>query len=353
MDDYRKTSVIIPVYNCEKYLSKCLQSIVEQSYVNIEIIVVDDGSTDASRHICDLYARQDDRVKVLYQMNAGPGAARNAALEIMTGDYITYIDADDYVAKDYVETMVELLNNYGADIAEVGFVRMLQARNDFDCSDGSVLCFDGPDFLIKDYFSKEKRVRNCAGGRMYVADRFKDIRYSEKLVGEDSEYSLKMLAKCRRLVKYNKCLYVCRAYQESLTRGTLVHRHFDVVDIFYRDFMFAQKLDIELDDWKDFFNSFTKVCYGLLEKIALQKKEKEFTSELKNMTLIFHKISQLAIEHGVILSKQLEQDIESIDKWAKIYRRKNCLQILIKRIRHCISGTMAFCKVKLSYEYKI
>lgn len=353
MDSYGKVSVIVPVYNCEKYLSKCLQSIVEQTYLNIEIIVVDDGSTDGSQHICDLYAGQYDRIRVLHQMNTGPGAARNAALDIMTGDYITYIDADDYVSKDYVEIMVKLLNKYCADIAEVGFVRMLQARNDFDCSDESVMCFDGPDFLIKDYFSKENRIRNCAGGRMYVADRFKEIRFSDKSVGEDSEYSLKMLSKCRCLVKYNKCLYVCRAYQESLTRGVLIHRHFDVVDIFYRDFMFARKLKIELDDWEYFFNNFVNVCYGLLEKIALQKKEKEFTSELENMILIFRKISRLAKEYGVVLSSRLERDIENIDSWARTYRKKNCLRILIKRIRGCVSRMMAAYKIKIVYEYKI
>lgn len=353
MDDFGKVSVIVPVYNYERYVSKCLQSIVGQTYLNMEVIVVDDGSTDGSQKICDAYAGQYDRIKVIHQANAGPGAARNAALEAMTGDYITYIDADDYVANDYVETMVRLLNKYDADIAEVGFVRMLQARNDFDCSDGSVLCFDGPDFLIRDYFSKESRVRNCTGGRMYAASRFKEIRYSEKSVGEDSEYSLKMLSKCRRLVKYNHCLYVCRAYQESLTRGKLIHRHFDVVDIFYRDFMFARKLGTEPDDWGYFFDGFVNACYGLLEKIAIQKKETAFKGELENMISVFRKMRQLAAEYGITLSVRLEEDIKNIGCWAETYRKKNWRRILIKGVRGCISGTMAAYKVKTLYEYKI
>lgn len=352
MDIFEKVSVITPVYNCIKYLPKCLQSLLEQTYQNIEIILVDDGSEDGSSTLCDEYAKRFKTVKVTHQDNRGPGAARNVALSVMTGKYVTYVDADDYVAREYIETMVKLLKNYNADIAEVGLIYLYPLRNAFDSSDERILCFDGSDLLMQDYFSDRRQIRNCVGGRMYDIEKFRDIFFSEKAIGEDSEYSLKMLSKCNRLVKYNKCMYVYRAYQESLTRGTISHRHFDVVDIFLRDVAFVERLGVKLNNWEHVFLKFINVCYDLLEKLVFEKKEREFVFELENMILVFKKIEILAKKHNVILSKQLINDIKDIETWAGKYRKKNWVRLRIRRLKKNISQIVAYYKVKTLYEYK-
>ena len=105
-------SVIIPVYKVEKYLPKCLDSVLNQSYSNLEIILVDDGSPDNCGEICDEYAKQDERFKVIHcEKNGGASAARNKGLEIATGDYIAFIDSDDYVTEKYLRTLVKDLEN--------------------------------------------------------------------------------------------------------------------------------------------------------------------------------------------------------------------------------------------------
>ena len=351
--DSRKVSIIIPAYNCEKYLSKCLQTVTHQTYENIEIIIVDDGSTDCTSNICDEYAKQFSTIKVFHQNNAGPGIARNAALEAMTGDYVTYIDADDYVAQEYVEIMVGLLEKYCADIAEVGLICLQRVRNVFDDSDGTVKCFEGAEVLIQDYFSGNGQLRNCVGGRMYNMKKFRDIRFSEKCIGEDSEYSLKMLSNCDRLVKYHKCLYVCRAYQESLTRAKLNQKNFDVVEVALRDVMLAEKQKTELIDWDYVFRNFISICYGLLQRVASERKEKEFAPDLENMISVFQKMRELAKSHGIELSGELIKDIQHIEIWAKQYRRENWFQLfVIKRIKGWISRMIAFYKIKTLYEYK-
>lgn len=103
MDD--KITVIVPVYNVENYLRKCLDSIISQTYKNIEIVVVNDGSTDASGEICKEFAEIDHRITYIEQENAGLSAARNTGLENMSGDYVTFVDSDDWIEQDYVETL--------------------------------------------------------------------------------------------------------------------------------------------------------------------------------------------------------------------------------------------------------
>ena len=117
MDD--KITVIVPVYNVESYLRKCLDSIIAQTYKNIEIVVVNDGSTDASAEICKEFVEIDHRIIYIEQENSGLSAARNTGLENMSGDYVTFVDSDDWIELDYVETLYKKITQYQADIAEV------------------------------------------------------------------------------------------------------------------------------------------------------------------------------------------------------------------------------------------
>lgn len=109
-------SVIIPVYNIEKYIFKCLSSVASQKYTNLEIIVVDDGSTDNSGEICDMFAAGDNRIKIIHQKNAGLSAARNAGIDASKGEYIGFIDGDDYIDKMMYYEMIHIIEQNDADM---------------------------------------------------------------------------------------------------------------------------------------------------------------------------------------------------------------------------------------------
>ena len=117
MNESVKVSVIVPIYNVEKYIGKCILSIIEQTYKNIEIILVDDGSLDDSGNIADEYATRDNRIKVIHKANAGVSAARNSGLDAATGDFVCFSDGDDYVMPNYVEHLLKLCLTYHADVA--------------------------------------------------------------------------------------------------------------------------------------------------------------------------------------------------------------------------------------------
>ena len=108
-------SIIVPAYNVEKYIKKCLTSILEQTYTNIEVIIVEDGSTDNTGQLVDEISQSDSRVRVLHKKNAGVSAARNSGIEISTGEYLVFVDGDDYIAHDYIEYMLSIIRNTGSD----------------------------------------------------------------------------------------------------------------------------------------------------------------------------------------------------------------------------------------------
>ena len=112
-----KVTVAIAMYNVEKYLSTCLDSVIKQTYENLEVIIVDDGSPDSSGQIAEEYAQKNKRIRVVHQLNSGLGGARNAALDLATGEYITFVDSDDYLMPDFVEYMVNLIERENAEIA--------------------------------------------------------------------------------------------------------------------------------------------------------------------------------------------------------------------------------------------
>ena len=117
-------SIVVPVYNVEHYLQECILSLLGQTYKNIEVILVDDGSTDSSGNICDLFAEKDSRIKVIHKRNAGLGYARNSGLEIAKGEYITFIDSDDIAEKNLVELLMNAVHEAVADTCIGGFKRI-------------------------------------------------------------------------------------------------------------------------------------------------------------------------------------------------------------------------------------
>ena len=180
-------SVIVPVYNTEKYLNKCLDSIVNQSYSNLEIILVDDGSTDSSGKICDDYALNDNRVKVIHKQNEGQSVARNLALKIMKGDYVCFIDSDDWVEIDYVKDMYkEIIKGY-----DVCFCNI---------NDKSICTDNIYKLLLEDSFC------GFLPMRLYKANLFKDIIIPRGRYAEDATVIYKVLYGAKITICY-KDLY--------------------------------------------------------------------------------------------------------------------------------------------------
>ena len=169
-------SVIVPVYNVERYLRRCVDSILHQTYRNLEVLLVDDGSTDASGAICDEYAAQEERVTAVHQKNGGLSAARNTGLERAQGTYLCFVDSDDFLDSRMLETLCRDLQEQNADVAVVGF-RMFEREEELAPAELTlpVQCMTGREAIRSTLVSDE--LGDFAWNKLYKWELFREVRY--------------------------------------------------------------------------------------------------------------------------------------------------------------------------------
>ena len=178
----KKISIIVPVYKVESYLSRCIDSILAQTYQNFELILVDDGSPDYCGEICDNYAEKDDRIKVIHQPNRGVSAARNASLDLATGDYIGFVDSDDYISINMYSDMIKLLEVNGLDIIICTAFMVKGDKVKGFVGDGRLTIYDKKEILNKSLIDFE----NTAWNKVYTRTAIGDIRFPEGRLFEDT-----------------------------------------------------------------------------------------------------------------------------------------------------------------------
>ncbi len=218
-------SIIIPVYKVENYLCKCLDSVLAQTFCDYEVILVDDGSPDHCGDICDEYAKKDDRIKVIHKQNGGLSDARNAALEVCTGEYLTFIDSDDYVAEDHLEVLYSTLVSCAADIAvsNISSFREEKIGERFYCPSTEVRVLEG-----KEMFSTLEQP--CAQAKLYKRFIFHDIRFPVGKLYEDAFIFHDVLAKANKLVLTGRNTYFYLIRSDSIMHQEYSIRSTDIID---------------------------------------------------------------------------------------------------------------------------
>lgn len=214
-------SVIVPVYNVEKYLVKCIDTIINQTYKNLEILLIDDGSTDNSLKICMSYAEKDSRIRVLKKENGGQGSARNVGLDICKGEYISFIDSDDWIEIDMMESMYEAINKNNAQLSVCGLLSYnglkFSGTNYFP--QGKLL--DNHE-LMKEYVSKyisNSTINTGPCNKLYHRSLFDTIRFPNKRAKEDAYIMHQLLGKVTLAIHIGECKYIYRIRSDSTERS--------------------------------------------------------------------------------------------------------------------------------------
>ena len=219
MVDNGLVTVIVPVYNVECYLDKCISSIVQQSYNNLEIIVVDDGSTDGSPAICDGWAARERRIRVIHKENGGLSDARNAGLAVATGEYISFVDSDDWIKPQFIETLLVSLQAGKADIAECGVVyvdeqeHILRER----CYPEKKAVKSKIEALKS--LIKEEGIYQTVWNKLYKRDVLEGILFEKGKCNEDDFWTYQVFDRAERLIVTSDKLY-CYLQRESSIMGT-------------------------------------------------------------------------------------------------------------------------------------
>ena len=206
-------SVIVPVYKVEKYLDRCLESITGQTYENLEILLVDDGSPDCSGAICDQWAARDSRIRVLHQPNSGGGAARNVALDMASGQRIGFVDSDDFIAPDMYRYLSRLLDT-GADIAECGYVETGTDQASFGEDREEVHTYTRSEAMAEHI--RDNVFRQLIWNKLYRREVIGDIRFPEGTKIDDEFFTYRVLGNAKQLIRSERICYAYRQQPDSV-----------------------------------------------------------------------------------------------------------------------------------------
>lgn len=199
-------TIVVPVYKVEQYLKKCVDSIINQSYRHLEILLVDDGSPDNSGEICDEYARKDKRVRVIHKKNGGLSDARNTALEIATGDYVMFVDSDDWIDANACEKLAEIISEKNADIVVFGYYKIYESGKSKRATTDNprlISSSEGIRFMI----TFEDKVGNFACNKIYSKSLFDGVRFPVGKLYEDQGTTYKLFHKAERIYLSDLPLY--------------------------------------------------------------------------------------------------------------------------------------------------
>ncbi len=229
-------SVIVPVYNVEKYLPKCIESILAQTYEHIEILLIDDGAQDQSGKICDDYAQKDSRIRVIHKENGGLSDARNRGIIEARGEYLGFIDSDDYIDPDMYEVLYNTLEKHGADMSMCGVYEIYEGQTAEQVS------------VIEDFVcSAEQAMKIVIDGqinyayavnKLYKRELFDDIRYPVGKIIEDAFVILFLLEKTHKVALTNARKYYYFHRENSITSRTFSQKHYDCIEAHENNYRF-------------------------------------------------------------------------------------------------------------------
>ena len=251
----QKVSVIVPIYKVEPYLRRAVDSILHQTYHNLEIILVDDGSPDQCGKICDDYAKEDNRISVIHKENGGLSDARNAGLDAAGGKYIVFVDSDDFIAEDYIDTLMQCLKKYDADVAMCSYAVTDSVGYDDSifkaAQDDTVEVCDRRELLNNLYDANHKDATYfiVSWNKIYKASLWKDVRFPKGRIHEDEATTYKIYDRAEKGVYLHRPLYGYFTAPSSITRARFNVKRLQWMDALDdRIAYFEDKIDVLLKD---------------------------------------------------------------------------------------------------------
>ena len=295
-------SIIVPVYNVEKYLRRCVNSLINQSFTNNEIILVDDGSSDNSSVLCDYIKDQYENIQVIHKGNGGLSSARNAGLAAAKGEYITFVDSDDWLAQDAIEYAMSLIETYGADVAEYSYIEVYDEDEKPKMDGERIQVFHKKEILqyyMMNHVTKtgEYSVCRCLFKRKAIDGLF----FREGKTSEDLDYEYKALMNCDVYVSSNLAKYFYFQTGNSISTGGLKISDFDLYDAVAELKQLTSKEAYgtiaylgEVKEARTAFSLLTRIaCYGV-------KDERINKKDIVNKLLIEHRRNLKVLLHAPI-----------------------------------------------------
>lgn len=297
-------SIIVPVYNVEEYLQRCIDSILNQSFKNFELILVNDGSTDNSLKICKEYLLNDQRVKIINKENGGLSSARNAGINIAKGRYIGFVDSDDWINKEMYKILYELCEKNNSDIAECRYTVTTGNEMNLDNSSNLITILNNEE-AIKSLYTNTSYGSVVSWNKLYRCELFKDIKFPEGKLNEDQFTTYKLYYKSNKIVSIDKVLYYYFQSTKSIMRSEFTLKKLDAIEAIESSHKFFEENNLyDLVLWNDTLYSFVLIKYFII----LLRNE-QFDNKYRNSILekfrgrfwLFIKNEHISIKEKLLL----------------------------------------------------
>ncbi len=310
-------SVVVPVYNVERYLEKCIRSIINQSYKNLEVILVDDGATDHSGELCDKFASMDARIKVIHKENGGLSDARNAGIDVATGEYLAFVDSDDFIHPKMYETMVRIMEK---DQAEMAICKIAHVREDDSINQNLSIPTDskrmvsGKDLQHMYFDNRYAQMVVVAWNKIYKRGYFEEIRYPKGKIHEDEYTTYKITYPCSRISIIDAPFYYYVTRDTSIM-GSFDGKRFDLLKSYIERMQyFAEHKDAEIAGC--YAKRFVRMANQY--QIWSQESGKDFSDMAGKCKRRFAKVYQ-DCEKKIKLSPKVRMEILLYLRMEKVY----------------------------------
>lgn len=274
-------SIIVPVYGVEEYLNQCLESVVNQTYTNLEIILVDDGSKDNCPAMCDDWANKDSRIKVVHKENGGLSSARNAGLDIFTGEYVAFVDSDDWVDEKYCEILYKNLIDNNVDISVIGVWKAYEDRNEDTTKFFKERTISGEQAL-HDFLYMSPDLAGGTWDKLFKRELWMDLRFPEGLNAEDRYTHAVLYSKIDKLHFDPTPLYFYRYRENSICTSDVNPHTFDRIKVVEKAIDYLESINYSDQKALDYFKM--KGYHDILYKLVSIKADKKYIKEYKKYT---------------------------------------------------------------------
>lgn len=315
-----KISIIVPVYNVEQYLERCVESLINQTHKNIEIILVDDGSKDNSGKLCDELAQRDSRIVVYHKENGGLSDARNYGIDKATSDYVGFVDSDDFVDEDMYEILLSNLLKYDS---EISFCRLNDVYNDEITKDNTE---NKPYLMTSEQAIKmvlEAKVFSVtAVNKLYKKSLFDQIRFDKGKIAEDAFIMVDLLSRCEKIAATEAKKYYYMHRENSITTQKFTSKFLNVIEAYEKN---SKIVSDKYPDLK--YQADTRICWAYFYVLDRLLKDEEYKDENLETELIQY----LKKHKKFILSNSLFNAKRKLS-FAALLINKNLYKTILKRV---------------------
>ncbi len=325
-------SIIVPVYNVKEYLEKSVKSIINQTYKNIEIILVDDGSTDGSDKLCDKLAKIDNRIKVIHKINGGVSQARNVGIDIAKGEYISFVDSDDFVTQDFCETLYNVLKENDADISSVKF-RMIRENGEKIYENGEdkdklvpikTKVYEGNDIIKETLLMKSFKSYACT--KLYKKEIFEKHRFKENINYEDLLFNYEVMKNTKKVAYINKECYLYVKRKNSITATCSEKNINNFIDIIIYRYDELKDLIPEFKLYNIYAIIYSLISIGIKYILAKEK----FPIIEEKMDYLINEVREYVSENEDEINDYLD-DFQKASLYMMLYDKELYLKFLSNR----------------------